>query len=317
MSGSSPIGPFRRRRSALEELRELACADVAFWVRHDARARPAAWDAVGASIDEQMRALQRRNDRAPVGTVLEDADLTRPVRAWQQRFFRPPGLVESSARALACLRDTWRPLPVHDQRSLVLFRGSLHVATIGLLRCAGRPFERSDVARAQRRRVQIETAFHRETRAELDAHPEGAGHLVLDERGEIVHASALGREWCSLHYVAEVLGRGIGSSDRRVERGVELSYTPMRGTAGRVTLASVAAASRLSLARDAELTELQRRIAALAAGGASTKAIAAELSRSPETVKTHLKKIYQRLDVATRSELARALESGSRFRPLG
>lgn len=52
------------------------------------------------------------------------------------------------------------------------------------------------------------------------------------------------------------------------------------------------------------LTPMQRRVASLAAAGATAVEIAAELGRSPDTVREHLSRIYQRLGVASRSELA-------------
>jgi len=52
------------------------------------------------------------------------------------------------------------------------------------------------------------------------------------------------------------------------------------------------------------LTALQRRVASFAAAGATAVEIARELDRSPETVREHLSRIYARLGVASRSELA-------------
>ncbi len=56
----------------------------------------------------------------------------------------------------------------------------------------------------------------------------------------------------------------------------------------------------------ARLTPLQRRIASLAAAGATAVEIARDLERSPETVREHLTRIYDRLGLASRSELATA-----------
>lgn len=56
----------------------------------------------------------------------------------------------------------------------------------------------------------------------------------------------------------------------------------------------------------ARLTDLQRRVASLAAAGATIPEIARELDRSPETVREHLARVYERLGIASRSELASA-----------
>jgi DNA-binding CsgD family transcriptional regulator len=57
----------------------------------------------------------------------------------------------------------------------------------------------------------------------------------------------------------------------------------------------------------AELTETEQRVATLAAEGRSNKAIAAELFVSTHTVDTHLSRIYAKLDVHSRRDLAERL----------
>jgi DNA-binding CsgD family transcriptional regulator len=57
----------------------------------------------------------------------------------------------------------------------------------------------------------------------------------------------------------------------------------------------------------AELTETEQRVASLAAEGRSNKAIAAALFVSAHTVDTHLSRIYAKLDVHSRRELAQRL----------
>jgi DNA-binding CsgD family transcriptional regulator len=55
------------------------------------------------------------------------------------------------------------------------------------------------------------------------------------------------------------------------------------------------------------LSKAQIQVARRAAEGATLREIARMLSRSPDTVRSHLREIYRRLDVANRIELARAL----------
>jgi DNA-binding NarL/FixJ family response regulator len=54
-----------------------------------------------------------------------------------------------------------------------------------------------------------------------------------------------------------------------------------------------------------ELTETERRIAALAAEGMSNKEIASSLFVTPKTVGTQLSRIYRKVGVRSRTELAR------------
>ncbi|WP_327088704.1 helix-turn-helix transcriptional regulator [Nonomuraea sp. NBC_01738] len=55
----------------------------------------------------------------------------------------------------------------------------------------------------------------------------------------------------------------------------------------------------------AALTPQELRIATLVAGGASSKEVAAQLFLSPRTVEYHLYKIYPKLGITSRTELAR------------
>jgi DNA-binding NarL/FixJ family response regulator len=59
-----------------------------------------------------------------------------------------------------------------------------------------------------------------------------------------------------------------------------------------------------------ELTPAQREVARIAVRGATVNEIATHLNRSPETVRSHLRAIYERLGVASRVELAAALDGG-------
>ena len=52
------------------------------------------------------------------------------------------------------------------------------------------------------------------------------------------------------------------------------------------------------------LTDPERNVVELVMQGLTNRQIAARLSLSQYTVQTHLKRIYRRLDVARRSELA-------------
>ena len=60
------------------------------------------------------------------------------------------------------------------------------------------------------------------------------------------------------------------------------------------------------------LTNREREVALLAATGLASKQIAIRLSISKRTVDTHLDRIYRKLGVAGRAELAEALEPSTR-----
>jgi len=56
-----------------------------------------------------------------------------------------------------------------------------------------------------------------------------------------------------------------------------------------------------------ELTSMQQRVAELAGAGRSNKQIAAQLSISEHTVESHLKRVFQKLGVRSRTELSRRI----------
>jgi len=58
-----------------------------------------------------------------------------------------------------------------------------------------------------------------------------------------------------------------------------------------------------------ELTPTEQRVAELASGGKANKEIAAELYVTVGTVETHLTKIYEKLGIRARGELARRLST--------
>jgi DNA-binding CsgD family transcriptional regulator len=63
--------------------------------------------------------------------------------------------------------------------------------------------------------------------------------------------------------------------------------------------------------RDSELTSAERRVAALVAGGKTNREVAAQLFTTVGTVEVHLTRIYRKLGLRSRTELARAVADGS------
>ena len=60
------------------------------------------------------------------------------------------------------------------------------------------------------------------------------------------------------------------------------------------------------------LTPTERRVAELVAEGLQTKQVAGRLFVSPKTVEGHLSRIYGKLGVSSRTELAHRLGEGDR-----
>jgi DNA-binding NarL/FixJ family response regulator len=63
--------------------------------------------------------------------------------------------------------------------------------------------------------------------------------------------------------------------------------------------------------RDRELTDAERRVAALVAGGRTNREVAAQLFTTVGTVEVHLTRIYRKLGVRSRTDLARQVAEGT------
>ena len=61
-----------------------------------------------------------------------------------------------------------------------------------------------------------------------------------------------------------------------------------------------------------ELTPQELQVALALAGGRTTRETAASMFLSPKTVEYHLRHVYQKLNIHSRDELARALASDGR-----
>ena len=63
--------------------------------------------------------------------------------------------------------------------------------------------------------------------------------------------------------------------------------------------------------QDRDLTSAERRVAALVAQGLTNREVAAQLFTTVTTVEAHLTRIYRKLDIRSRTQLARAVADGS------
>ncbi|MCZ7681868.1 MAG: LuxR C-terminal-related transcriptional regulator [Sandaracinaceae bacterium] len=149
---------------------------------------------------------------------------------------------------------------------------------------------------------------------ERDGAPEGPADIVLDPRGRVRFASLEARAWLERSGFREHLASLVRRADGErppssTHAGGLIDLVRVHGEVGRVRyLAHVTPARPLRLAPVSALTDAQREIAQLVAAGATVPEVAEMTERSRETVRSHLKAIYERLGVASRAELARALE---------
>jgi DNA-binding CsgD family transcriptional regulator len=111
--------------------------------------------------------------------------------------------------------------------------------------------------------------------------------------------------------------RGAFAASGQLERAERLREVLVRPEEGLQEAAALALRGRGARRRDREdgwggLTGAEAEVAELAAGGASNPQIAERLYMSRSTVKTHLSRVYTKLGVGNRTELASAI---ARLRP--
>jgi DNA-binding CsgD family transcriptional regulator len=135
----------------------------------------------------------------------------------------------------------------------------------------------------------------------------------------IADARPLDRARVHLHY-GEHLRRERRRIDARVElrtalEGFEgLGASPWAERARRELRATGETARKRDTSPLAELTPQELQVARLVSEGATNKAVAAQLFVSPKTVEYHLRKVFAKLGIASRSELFR-LELGADHEP--
>ena len=92
-----------------------------------------------------------------------------------------------------------------------------------------------------------------------------------------------------------------------LQRFEALGAAPWAEKAARELRSSGGRARRGPRSRSDELTAQQMQIATMVAEGRTNKSVATSLFLSPKTIEAHLGQVYRKLDVANRTQLARAL----------
>jgi DNA-binding CsgD family transcriptional regulator len=145
-----------------------------------------------------------------------------------------------------------------------------------------------------------------------------SGEKLLRESVEVLESSQWRLECAkSLVELGAALRRGNHRTEARefLRRGVDLAHrlgaTGLEERAQTEIAATGARPRRLMLSGVESLTPSERRVAKVAAKGLTTRQIAEALFVSPKTVEFHLRHIYQKLDIASRGELAKLIDDGA------
>lgn len=131
--------------------------------------------------------------------------------------------------------------------------------------------------------------------------------LLLGPDGSLLYIGGETKHFLCWQDAVERLGPVLETGGPAVLHGAAVSLQTLDGPDGAAHLVTLRAARPVTLSPEVLLTPTQREVAGFAAEGATVKEIAQALGRHVETVRTHLRDAYRRLDVASRIDLARTL----------
>ncbi len=206
-----------------------------------------------------------------------------------------------------------KPSEIGDQMRMVLKQENRVICWVGCMRRGlGEQFRKEEEKRLQAAVKSVTEALR--TAENLEADLLNEAHFgVFDERGRLEHASPAFARFATKR-LREFLGRQIRKLSRRTSRGgsavsqgADIEFVRLDGPSGVRYMVTLSRLEVLRLDPAAGLTGRQREIAEYAAHGATVREIADTLDISPHTVKTHIKNIYQRLNISSRVELAQAV----------
>ncbi len=262
------------------------------------------------------RTLVDRGDLAGARAALELApDPADDSDGAGRRALAEAELLLAEGRHADALEGLRRRLPLHRRRTnpAVVPWGALQAeALVGLGRPAeALPLAEADVVRA--RAFGAPAAISRTLRA-LAAAQGADGLASLEQAAAVVEGSPAKLEHAK---ALAALGRALRLARRPTEareplrRALELATAcgapPLVELARAELFATGARPRTTALAGPGALTASERRVAGLAADGASNRDIAQALYVTPKTVEVHLSNAYRKLGIRSRRELAAAL----------
>lgn len=223
-----------------------------------------------------------------------------PVNTW--------GLGAPDTIAPAIREAVWEPLGIHSAIGILVTDGDVLVGGVDLYRVGmSPPFDLADLATCQARRPDVDHAL--QVAAGLACPPRGGRTVVVNAKGAVLMASPGNdaERAALLEHCMPVIQQAGDHNTARVELILErerVQVTPLNTAEGEPAFLITARPLRLmSIPEAMRLSAVKRRVAALAAVGCTIDEIASDLKRSPHTVRTHLRKIYEDLGVANRVEL--------------
>ncbi|MCB9681811.1 MAG: helix-turn-helix transcriptional regulator [Alphaproteobacteria bacterium] len=205
----------------------------------------------------------------------------------------------------------WDPFGLNSSLSMNVVAGNRVAGNVGILRASPRaPFKTADQRRANRRRDRIRVGVEGLELRRGPPRPD-VGSIVLTASGAVRFASP------DVHDVPELLAlvqaevRAHGAGAHRALVGRHLvtfePLDPLSADQEAMVLARVEATVGMQAVQAMTMSRVKRKVADLAARGATVPEIASHLGRAPDTIRAHLKDVYRELGVGNRVELADAV----------
>lgn len=226
-----------------------------------------------------------------------------------------------AVRGLGAWDMYWKPARLRSTLGMTIAHDGYLVGAIACARLLGEPaFGRAEIAAARTLEGGIRRWFVAAWRRRLAQcrSPGSRSYLVFDGGGRLISISKDASRWLrrpsTLDHIQGLVARAIDGQppSRAFVRRAPLTLERLDGGG---VLAIVEEGDHHRSGPREKLTDAQRRVADLAVAGATVKEIAAGLERSPETVRDHLKAIYDRLGIGSRVELGRVLDPPPPRRP--
>lgn len=307
------LDPVTIRERVIRVVRDLAEGDGAvFWSLAETGGRLVVTRTHEVGVPNASRYFDGLRSIAWPNVLL---DPLRPRARSVNRF--EPGAASGMLRAIELTPfwgSLWVPLRADDQLRAYVYFGGRFVGSLGAGRVRGSgTFTMRDARRA-------ETALSTMTSALLVAEAaergdEGAD-LVVRSDGHIELASVPARAWLAkagmrdrIRAVIRALERGETDAIASIALA-DLTWSRLHGDGEHRYLLHLVPLKALTVDRGARLSPTQRRAAEYLAAGATIVETAQAMGIAPETVRTHVRSVYERLGVASRAELATALTRG-------
>lgn len=309
LRGDIALSPDALRDYALELVTEFARADGGLWYELGmvrGNPYPIRYRTLGMTPPIE----RQREEEIPWPTT----DPRLPPKSWNRAFVLLPTVIRDRKTQLLPSRlyqRVWQPCGLVDQLRMVVYHRGEHIAWIGAGRTSHEPpFSRADQRRLAPLANALADALITAHSIERKSRFEDSCDVLLDPLGRVSHTSSEGRLWIERPGISEWLKHWARAVDRgepipNCPAGWLVRWSRMFGPSGTTMLL-------LHLERVAPvrvhpafvLSRMQREVGALAAKGATASEIASMQGISVETVRAHLKHIYELLSLTSRVELA-------------